>query len=229
MASEAGYTVGPMRRSHILGWLPAAALLMAAGGTQSIPLAASEFKNIDKDSGKGHDYRFASEDGHPYLAVDYHPGQDPTTLGYRLPDNLRKAETRVSWKWRVRVFPKNGDECFGERGDSAAALILTFHSGLKWTLLKYIWSEVEPAGTVCDKRSNLFLVRQTTVLEKGGQLGAWKAESVDPKAEYVKHFGGKREDVPDLVGVGVLTDGDNTQSVSAGDYSDFVLEAEAKP
>lgn len=215
-----------MRRSHSLGWLPAAALLMAAGGTQTIPLPVSEFKNIDKDSGKPHTYRTASEAGHPYLAVDYQPGMDATTLGYRLPDNLRKAETHLSWKWRVRVFPKNGDECFGERGDSAAAVLLTFRSGLRWIFLKYIWSELEPAGTVCDKRSNMFVARQTTVLEKGPPLGVWKAESLDPKAEFMKHFGGKREDVPDLVGLGVLTDGDNTQSVSAGDYSDFVLEAE---
>jgi hypothetical protein len=210
-------------------WLPACAALMGAAGTQSVPLSVAEFKNIDKDSGKDRYFRVASEDGHPYLAVDYQPPMEATTLGYRIPDNLRQRETRFSWRWRVRAFPKGGDECFGERGDSAAGVFLTFHRGLKWILLKYIWSEAEPVGTVCDKRSNLFVARQTTILEKAGPLGAWHQESIDPKAEFVRHYGGKLEDVPDLVGVGLLTDGDQTKSVSAADYSDFVLEAHTGP
>jgi hypothetical protein len=210
-------------------WLLVLAALLGAGGTQSVPLPVTEFKNIDRDSGKDRYFRVANEDGRPYLAVDYRPPMETETLGVRVPDSLRKRETRVTWRWRIRSFPKAGDECFGERGDSAAGVFLTFHTGLKWTLLKYIWSEVEPVGTVCDKRSNLFVARQTTILEKGGPLGVWRQESLDPKAEYVRHFGGKLEDVPDLVGMGLLTDGDQTKSVSAADYSDFVLEAETRP
>jgi len=30
-------------------------------------------------------------------------------------------------------------------------------------------------------------------------------------------------DVPELLGVGIMTDGDQTRSVSAADYSDFSL------
>ena len=205
------------------------ALLLGAGGTQLVPLPVTELKNVDGDSGKDRYYRVANEDGHPYLAVDYRPPMETATLGVRIPDHLRQLETRASWRWRIRSFPKGGDECFGNRGDSAAGVFLTFHRGLKWTLLKYIWSEVEPVGTVCDKRSNPFVVRQTTILEKGGALGVWHQESLDPKEEYVRHFGGKREDVPDLVGMGLLTDGDQTKSVSAADYSDFVLEVETRP
>ncbi len=204
------------------------ALLMSASGTQLVPLPVTELKTVDGDTGKDHYWRAASEDGHPYLAVDYQPGMQTTTLGIRIPDHLRQSATRVSWRWRVRSFPKGGDECFGARGDSAAAVFLTFHRGLKWTLLKYIWSEVEPVGTVCDKRANLFVVRQATILEKGGPQGVWRTESLDPKDEYVRHFGGKREDVPDLVGMGLLTDGDQTHSVSAADYSDFALEVEPR-
>ncbi len=211
------------------GWLLPLAALMGAGGTQTILLPVTDFKNIDHDSDKGRYQRVAMEDGHSYLAVDYQPGMDATTLGIRIPDNLRKRETRASSALASSHLPEGGDECFGDRGDSAAAIFLTFHRGLKWTLLKYIWSEVEPVGTVCDKRFNPFVVRQTTILEKGGPMGAWRQESLDPKAEYVRHFGGTREDVPDLVGMGLLTDGDQTKSVSAADYSDFVLEVETRP
>ncbi len=213
-----------------LAAIPLSAVLMAAGGTQVVPLAVGDFRNVDHEADHGHYYRVLTEAGpHLYLAADYQPKMDPETLGIRVPEKLRKAEKRLTWRWRVRVFPKDGDECFGPRGDSAAAVILTFRNGLKWILLKYIWSEVEPQGTVCDKRSNLFVGRQTTVLERGGPLGVWKDESLDPKLEYVRHFGGKIEDVPDFAGIGVITDGDNLKTVSAADYADFVLEAEARP
>jgi hypothetical protein len=39
----------------------------------------------------------------------------------------------------------------------------------------------------------------------------------------VRYFGGRLEDVPDFVGLGVLTDGDATNSASEADYADFVL------
>ena len=110
-----------MRLSFVPWWLPAAAALLGAGGTQSVPLPVSEFKNVDRDSGKDRYFRLVNEDGHPYLAVDYKPPMETETLGYRLPDNLRESETRVSWRWRVRSFPKGGDECFGG-GDSQGAV-----------------------------------------------------------------------------------------------------------
>ena len=47
-----------------------------------------------------------------------------------------------------------------------------------------------------------------------------KEEQIDPSAEFRAHFEG---DVPDFVGVGLMSDGDQTRSISAADYSGFVL------
>jgi hypothetical protein len=47
---------------------------------------------------------------------------------------------------------------------------------------------------------------------------------VDPRAEFEKHYGGKLEDVPDFVAIGVMTDGDNSQSPAEGDYADIVVQ-----
>src|SRR5580698_6296029 len=91
-------------------YLPAFAALMAAGGTQSVPLPVTQFKNVEQDSGKDRYFRIAAEDGHPYLAVVYQPGMATETLGVRIPDNLRQRETHVTWRWRIRSFPKGGDE-----------------------------------------------------------------------------------------------------------------------
>jgi hypothetical protein len=53
-------------------------------------------------------------------------------------------------------------------------------------------------------------------------------ESLDLEAEFRKHFAGgdPRADVPDLIGIAVLTDGDDTHSVSSADFGSFVLRQE---
>jgi len=61
------------------------------------------------------------------------------------------------------------------------------------------------------------------VLRSGGELGSWHTETVDPRRDFTRYFGGKLEDVPDFVALGVLTDGDATNSRSEADYADFVL------
>ena len=58
----------------------------------------------------------------------------------------------------------------------------------------------------------------------GGPLDVWTSYTVDPRREFVKHYGGKLEGVPDFVAIGVMTDGDNSQSRSEADYADFVVE-----
>ena len=60
----------------------------------------------------------------------------------------------------------------------------------------------------------------TVVLESGGPTNVWKEEQIDPSAEFRAHFEG---DVPDFVGVGLMSDGDQTLSISAADYTGFVL------
>jgi hypothetical protein len=64
------------------------------------------------------------------------------------------------------------------------------------------------------------------VLESGAPLNEWKTEHIDLKAEFRKHFehGDPTASVPDLMGVALMSDGDQTQSDSSADYADFVLE-----
>jgi hypothetical protein len=63
--------------------------------------------------------------------------------------------------------------------------------------------------------------RDTTVMEVDGPVNTWLSEQIDPKAEFVRHFGGTLGDVPDFVGIGLMTDGDQTKSLSEADYADF--------
>lgn len=205
--------------------------LGAAGGVTEAPalvqpLPLKAFQKIDRDSGRDNYYRLVTDGEGSRLAADYQPPMESETFGTQIPDALRKREIKLRWRWRVRTFPRGGDDCVKGRSDSAAGVFLTFHSGLKWILIKYIWSEGRPVGSSCDRRGSPFLSRETAVLESGGPTGLWRAEVIDPKGEYVRRFGVKREDVPDFVGVGVFTDGDQTQSPSAADYADFAIEVE---
>jgi hypothetical protein len=63
-------------------------------------------------------------------------------------------------------------------------------------------------------------------LESGGPQNEWKSVELDLRAEYRRHFEGGRADadVPDLFGIGLMSDGDQTASPSSADFADFALE-----
>src|SRR5512146_2852928 len=113
---------------------------------------------------------------------------ESVTRGVEIPDTLRQRVRRVRWSWRARVFPDGGDECRPGHGDSAASVSLAFKRGLKWYVLKYVWSPVAPLGAVCDRKRTLLLARDTIVLERGGTPGTWLRELVDVKRAFVDHF-----------------------------------------
>jgi hypothetical protein len=58
----------------------------------------------------------------------------------------------------------------------------------------------------------------------GGPLGVANGGHA-PDVEFRNHFegGDPGASVPDLIGVGIMSDGDQTGSVSEADYADFVI------
>ena len=132
---------------------------------------------------------------------------------------------RLDWSWRAIKLPHQADECSPKKGDSPAVLYVTWKRMLRWYSLKYVWSATRPPGTVCDRRRNPFVAQDTIVLRSGGPLGVWQHESIDLAREFRAHFedGDQSADVPDLIGIAVMTDGDQTKTESTGDYADFVF------
>ena len=63
------------------------------------------------------------------------------------------------------------------------------------------------------------------MLRSGPPTGVWQEEEIDPDSLFRAHFegGNPAAEVPELQGIGILTDGDQTRSVSAADYTGFVL------
>jgi Protein of unknown function (DUF3047) len=214
--------------------LAVALALVAAGGGAGAQAAEEPaerrldvraFQVEKSQSGPVPYYDVVDDGGEPYLRAVYRPPLDTVTMSVRVPEVLRRGVKKVRWRWRAMALPEGGDECREGRTDSAAAVYLVFKSGLNYHALKYVWSAVGRRGAVCARHRNPFTAQDTIILMSGPPLGAWRAEEVDPEREYRAHFarGDPSAEVPDLVAIAIMTDGDQTQSASAADYASFTL------
>jgi hypothetical protein len=200
--------------------LPAATL-----GFKETKLDVHGFRVVDSYSGSVSYYRIVEDPWEPFIRSNYRPPLETVTLGYEIPANLRQHTLRLRWKWRAMAFPKGGDECRAGWGDSAASVYVSWKRGLKWYAVKYVWSSVSRRGAVCDQKRNLFVVQDTVIRQSGGATGVWLEEEIDPSAEFRAHFenGDPNADVPDFVGIGLMSDGDQTHSLSAADFAAFAI------
>lgn|GEM_PF-377393 len=198
-------------------------LLLSASPSGGTPLDIRTFQVVKQSSGNDDYYRVESGPDGPYLAARYRPPFDTMVRGIEAPEKFRRTLAGVRWRWRVRAFPRGGDDCNPDVGDAAAGVFATFKAGMKLMVIKYVWNSVGPVHKTCELANNLFFAKREVVLRSGGEADSWQIETVDPRRDFVRYFGGKLEDVPDFVALGVLTDGDATNSRSEADYADFVL------
>lgn len=185
-----------------------------------------QWRTIERDSGPDMYYTVVRGDpSGPYLRAHYKPPMQTTVLGWQLPDDARGGARTLRWRWRAETFPVGGNECDGGKGDSAAVVYATWKRGLRWYTIKYVWSSVGPKGSTCDRKRNPFMAQDTVIVESGGATDQWKPVEIDLKSEFRRHFeDGKMDaEVPDFVGIGVMSDGDQTHSDSAADYAGFVV------
>jgi hypothetical protein len=198
--------------------------LVLSASPGETPLDIHSFQVVKQSSGPDDYYRVENGPDGPFLAARYHPPLDTCVRGIEAPEAFKRTLGGVRWRWRVRAFPKGADDCNPEVGDAAAGVFVSFKAGLKIMVIKYVWNSVGPAGgRSCELANNLFFAKREVVLRSGGELDVWHTEAVDPRRDFVRFFGGRLEDVPDFVGLAVLTDGDATNSRSEADYAGFTL------
>jgi hypothetical protein len=207
----------------LLSPLPAAAEPCSAPRT--VLFGAAAFRVIEQKSGPVNYYRVVNEGPTPFIRASYRPPLETTVLGVEVLPSDRGRATKLAWSWRATKLPRAGDECVEGKTDSAAVVYATWKRGLRWYSLKYVWSSVGKRGKVCDRKRNPFVAQDTIILESGGPLSVWKKEQIDLRAEFRRHFedGDQGASVPDLVGIGIMSDGDQTRSESAADYAGFEL------
>jgi hypothetical protein len=184
-----------------------------------------QWRLIDSQSGPVNYYTVQREADRAFIRGTYQPPNKKAVLGFEVPESSRGRLRRLDWSWRAIKLPEQADECNSKKGDSPAVVYVTWRRTLRWYSLKFVWSATRPPGTICDRRRNAFVAQDTVVLESGGPLGVWKRESIDLWKLFRDHFedGDKDADIPSLIGLGVMTDGDQTKTASTGDYADFVL------
>lgn len=198
------------------------ALAVLAAEPQRLPLAS--FQLVERVSGPINYYSLVTTEQPHHIRSDYQPGYDTAVVGYSFGQKQQRA-TRLSWRWRARTLPRGGNECESGKGDSAAVVYVSWKRGLRYYTLKYVWSAVGPRGAVCDKKRNPLLAQDSVIVESGAPLGEWRSVNLDLHAEFRKHFenGDPQAEVPDLFGIGLMSDGDQTNSRSSADFADFAV------
>jgi Protein of unknown function (DUF3047) len=149
----------------------------------------------------------------------------------------------VEWDWRVDQLIPGADKRQAGREDSPARLVISFHGdpqkldfeqraklrlakalageALPYAMLIYVWANDVAAETVLP---NPHIDRvQMIVVERGeAQLGQWVHYRRNILKDYRRAFD---EEPEDIVAVGVLTDGDNTQQTAHALYGDITFRA----
>ncbi|HVH45393.1 MAG TPA: DUF3047 domain-containing protein [Labilithrix sp.] len=205
-----------------------AALVLSFGRVAQADETAIEpttWRIVKRESGPVNYYSVASEDGRSFVRSRYSPPMKTAVLGYQVADADRRRIKTVRWSWRAQTLPSGGDECVRGKGDSAAVVYLTWKRGLRYYTLKYVWSAVGQVGRICDSKRNPFVAQDTVIRRSGGPTGAWLSEEIDLASAYRRHFegGNPTAEVPSFVGIGLMSDGDQTNTPSSADYGTFIL------
>lgn len=212
--------------------------LLAAGGCAAlcaisrhssaepdVTVDARAWRIMARDSGPVNYYAVTTDAAGTFVRARYVPPMKTAVLGWQTPEADRRRARKLRWSWRALTLPVGGDECVPGKGDSAAVVYVTWKRFLKYYALKYVWSAVGTKGKTCDRKRNPFVSQDTIILESGGPLNAWQTEEIDLASEFRKHFenGDASAEVPDFVGVGLMSDGDQTQTESSADYGSFTV------
>ena len=151
------------------------------------------------------------------------------------------APGALSWRWKTDALVAGADNRDKRREDAPLRVIVAF-DGDKTTLpeaeqrlmkrarmmagreppyatLIYVWSEQVPLDTVIPSAHTGRVMMIVAASGKEG-LGAWQTVRRDLAEDYRRAFGAAPGAV---IGVGVMTDTDNTDSQASGDYADMQL------
>ena len=125
----------------------------------------------------------------------------------------------LSWRWRAKALPGPPPGTKERLDDNACGLYVVF-GGYGGKALKFIWSTDLPAGKVVEDTPGQFIIIVASAGAK--ELGHWQKRSFNIMDEYRRAFGSVPHKAP--VGIGILTDGDQTHTPAICDYDDFEIK-----
>ena len=152
------------------------------------------------------------------------------------------SDRLLSWQWQTDALVPDADNRDKKREDAPVRVVAAFDGDrsklpdvekrhFKWAkrmsgreppyaTLLYIWSEQVPLETVIPS-AHTAQVKMIVVASGAAGLGRWHTLRRDLRADFKRAFG---EEPGPLLGVGVMTDTDNTGAKASARYADIRLE-----
>jgi hypothetical protein len=185
-------------------------------------------------------YRTAVVDGRSVIASESNASASMLRQSVRI-EPARLASVKFSWK--VPALIADADLADADKSDSPVRLVLAFEGdrskfsakdamvselaltltgeAMPYATLMYVWSNKDEVGRVIKTRRTDRM--QKMVVESGAaRLGQWLDYERDVRADFVKAFG---EEPGALVGVGIMSDTDNTRGQARAWYGPISLSA----
>jgi hypothetical protein len=178
-------------------------------------------------------FRYERHEGRDALAVH----ADASASLLRQPVHIAPGQLgRLHFSWKVPALIVDADLALREKADAPVRIVLAFEGDrsrfsardaalselvraltgeeMPYATLMYVWCNQRPAGTVI-RGPRTDRIRKLVVESGAGRLDQWLDYERDIRADYERAFG---EPPGALIGIGVMTDSDNTQSQAKAWY-----------
>ena len=130
----------------------------------------------------------------------------------------------LNWKWRAKEFPMNGDESVKNFCDAAASISVVLKLS-KWRpkSIKYTWSTSLERGKVTESPYSVWPSRTDIIVLQSGktETDGWQTEKRNVLADYLSLYGEKMVKSLIIEAIAIMTDSDNTKTLSAADYDNM--------
>ena len=114
--------------------------------------------------------------------------------------------------------------CIRDSCDVAASIAVTLNTNqLLPKSIKYSWSSTLEKDSLTESPFAYWPSScNIRVVESGAEkLGKWQSEKINVLADYKQFYNLKKVDAKIVYAIVIMTDSDNTQTVSAADYDDI--------
>ena len=173
-----------------------------------------------------------------------HAAADSSASGLWVPMPVAPSASSITWTWRTDAMIPGADSTRADAEDAPTRVVLAFDGDMSrlpmkermlaetarmllgrdmpYATLIYTWDTKQPVGTVI-ANSHTSRVKKKVVESGPARVGQWLSYKRDYVKDYTEIFG---EPPGKLLGVGVLTDTDNTRQRAEAWYGDIHLLTE---
>ncbi len=198
------------------------------------------FKKIERHT----NYRLSEEAGRPIILAE----SERAASGLIRPLDLDpQVYQTLSWCWKVDAIIKKGDVRTKAGDDYAARIYVTFkfdpeHASFfeaaKFKTYKLFYGEYPPKGAlnyvwanrmqIGEVVPNAYTDRAMMIAVESGEekVGQWHCAKRNLFNDYKAAFG---EDPPNISGIAIMTDTDNTEASAKAAYADLLLHSHKTP